>query len=120
MVALRVTLRMGWELPNPINAVNGDNTTRFPFAIVQPSAPTTYNVTFTVTDDAGSPAAIQGARVIFGGQEKKTNASGQAVFKSLGNASYLFEVTKDGKKAEYGKVTVTTSAVSKSVTLVAA
>lgn len=119
MVALRVTLRMGWELPNPINATNGDNTTRFPFAIVQPSAPTTYNVTFTVKDDASTPAAIQGAKVVFGGQEKTTNASGQAVFKSLGNASYLFEVTKSGKKAEYGKVTVTTSAVTKNVTLVA-
>lgn len=34
MVALRCTLRMGWELPNPVNAENADNATRFPFAIV--------------------------------------------------------------------------------------
>ena len=34
MVALRCTLRMGWELPNPVNAENADNETRFPFAIV--------------------------------------------------------------------------------------
>lgn len=32
MVALRVTFRMGWELPNPVTALNGDEATRFPFA----------------------------------------------------------------------------------------
>ena len=35
MVALRCTMRMGWELPNPINAENADNATRFPFALVE-------------------------------------------------------------------------------------
>jgi hypothetical protein len=119
MVALRVTLRMGWELPNPINATNDDNTTRFPFAIVQVAAPTTYTVTFTVKDDASTPAAIQNAVVTFGGQEKKTNASGVAVFKTLGNTKGLYEVTYAGKKTDYGKVTVATSNVSKSITLVA-
>lgn len=119
MVALRVTLRMGWELPNPINAVNGDNSTRFPFAIVQVATPTTYTVTFTVKDDASTPAAIQNAVVTYAGQEKKTNASGVAVFKTLGNTKGLYEVTYTGKKADYGKVTVTTSNVSKNITLVA-
>lgn len=38
MVALRCTLRMGWELPNPVNALNTDDATRFPFALVQPEA----------------------------------------------------------------------------------
>ena len=38
MVALRCTLRMGWELPNPVNAENADNATRFPFALVTPEA----------------------------------------------------------------------------------
>ena len=38
MVALRCTLRMGWELPNPVNAENTDEATRFPFALVQPEA----------------------------------------------------------------------------------
>lgn len=35
MVALRVTLRMGWELPNPVTALNGDEATRFPFALAK-------------------------------------------------------------------------------------
>ena len=38
MVALRCTLRMGWELPNPVNAENSDNATRFPFALVDAEA----------------------------------------------------------------------------------
>jgi len=37
MVALRVTMRLGWEIPNPINAEN-DTATRFPFAAIVPSA----------------------------------------------------------------------------------
>lgn len=38
MVALRVTMRLGWQLPNPINRINSDNTTRYPFAVLVPSA----------------------------------------------------------------------------------
>ena len=38
MVALRCTLRMGWELPNPVNGENSDNATRFPFASVDAQA----------------------------------------------------------------------------------
>jgi len=36
MVALRFVMRLGWEVPNPINALNSDKTTRFPFAVYQP------------------------------------------------------------------------------------
>lgn len=112
-VAMRCTMRLSWELPNPINSLNDDNTTRFPFALVEPaSAPTTYNVTFTVTDSSSS--AVSGAIVNFGGQEKKTNSSGQAVFKSLGNTSSNYMVKKGDSKAK-GSVTVATSNVSVSV-----
>ena len=37
MVALRVTKRLGWEIPNPVNALN-ETDTRFPFASVKPSS----------------------------------------------------------------------------------
>ena len=37
MVALRVTMRLGWEIPNPVNALN-ETDTRFPFASVKPSS----------------------------------------------------------------------------------
>lgn len=32
MVALRCTMRLGWQLPNPINPINPTEATRFPFA----------------------------------------------------------------------------------------
>ena len=35
MVALRVTMRLGWEIPNPVNAEN-ETATRFPFAALVP------------------------------------------------------------------------------------
>lgn len=38
MVALRFVMRLGWELPNPINALNPNEKTRFPFAVYVPQA----------------------------------------------------------------------------------
>lgn len=35
MVALRVVMRLGWEIPNPVNALN-ETATRFPFASLKP------------------------------------------------------------------------------------
>ena len=35
MVALRVTMRLGWEIPNPVNAEN-ETEARFPFASLKP------------------------------------------------------------------------------------
>lgn len=35
MVALRIVMRLGWEVPNPINAMKEDEETRFPFAILK-------------------------------------------------------------------------------------
>ena len=36
MVALRVVMRLGWEIPNPVNALNS-TATRFPFASLKPA-----------------------------------------------------------------------------------
>ena len=36
MIALRVTMRLGWEIPNPVNAEN-ETSARFPFASLKPS-----------------------------------------------------------------------------------
>lgn len=36
MVALRVVMRLGWEIPNPVNALNETNA-RFPFASLKPT-----------------------------------------------------------------------------------
>lgn len=37
MVALRAVMRMGWEIPNPVNSLEKDKTKRFPFAVLTPS-----------------------------------------------------------------------------------
>lgn len=37
MVAMRAVMRLGWQLPNPINDINQDDDTRYPFAIYTPA-----------------------------------------------------------------------------------
>lgn len=37
MVALRIVMRLGWEIPNPVNALN-ETAKRFPFANLKPKA----------------------------------------------------------------------------------
>ena len=36
MKAIRMVIRLGWNILNPVNAVNPDGTTRFPFAVYAP------------------------------------------------------------------------------------
>lgn len=36
MVALRVVMRLGWQLPNPINLINQTAATRYPFSVLLP------------------------------------------------------------------------------------
>lgn len=38
MVALRATMRLGWEIANPVTAFNSDITDPFPFAVYAPAA----------------------------------------------------------------------------------
>ena len=105
MVALRVVMRLGWEIPNPINALAPDESVRFPFAAVQAtSALTTNTTTFTVTDD-GATSYVEGARVSFGGMVAKTNASGVATFKTQ-NGVYQYKITANGYQTYTGSVTV--------------
>lgn len=37
MVALRAVMRLGWEIPNPINSVQKDKAKRCPFAVLKPA-----------------------------------------------------------------------------------
>ena len=105
MVALRVVMRLGWEIPNPINALAPDESVRFPFAAIQAaSALTTNTTTFTVTDD-GATSYVEGARVSFGGMVAKTNASGVATFKTQ-NGVYQYKITANGYQPYTGSVTV--------------
>lgn len=51
MVALRAVMRMGWEIPNPINSLEQDKTKRFPFAVLAPAA---EGAALTVNSAAGT------------------------------------------------------------------
>ena len=105
MVALRVVMRLGWEIPNPINALAPDESKRFPFAAIQAtSALTTQTTTFTVTND-GATGYIEGAKVTFGGMTAKTNASGVATFKTQ-NGTYKYKVTAEGYQPYVGSQVV--------------
>lgn len=105
MVALRVVMRLGWEIPNPITSLQPDEAVRFPFAAIQAtSALTTQTTTFTVTDD-GATGYVEGARVSFGGMVAKTNASGVAKFKTQ-NGVYQYKITANGYQPYTGSVTV--------------
>ena len=117
MVALRVVMRLGWEIPNPINALQPDESVRFPFAAIQAaSALTTQNVTFTVTNN-GSTGYVKDAVVTMGGMKAKTNASGQAVLKAQNNTSYTYKVKANGYQAAVGTVDVAAAAKPVAVTL---
>lgn len=114
MVALRVVMRLGWEIPNPINALKPDESVRFPFASIVKyggSTVTTQNITFTVTDSSSDP--VEGVKITLDGVTKKTNSSGQAVIKAqAGTYNYT---AKLGDKVVNGTTTVASSAVSVSI-----
>ena len=117
MVALRVVMRLGWEIPNPINALQPDESVRFPFAAIQAaSALTSQNVTFTVTNN-GTTGYVKDAVVTMGGMKAKTNASGQAVLKAQNNTSYVYKVKANGYQAAVGTVDVAAAAKPVAVTL---
>lgn len=118
MIALRVVFRMGWALPNPATRLNEDRT-GCAFAYLEPATPvTTQTVTFTVEDNADTPAPISGAIVDVNGARLKTNDSGQAVF-NLRSGTYPVKVKKNGFTSITDTVIVTDAAVTKNITLVA-
>lgn len=118
MVALRVVFRMGWAMPNPATRIDGDRTS-CPFAYLEPATPVvSQKVTFTVKDNANTPAAVEGAIVDINGARVKTNASGVAEF-HLRAGDYTAKVTKKGYRPTVESIIVASAAVNKTVTLAA-
>ena len=120
MVALRVTMRLGWEVPNPINSLQPDEAVRFPFAVILPETYTEerVDVTFTVKDTATSPAVIEGAKVNFNGIIKTTDSAGKAVFKAEKNSSGLYRVTAENMKRDViGQIDVASTEVNQDISL---
>lgn len=120
MVALRVTMRLGWEVPNPINSLQPDEAVRFPFAVILPGEyrENRVDVTFTVKDTATEPKAIEGAKVNFNGLIKKTDSTGKAVFKAEKNSSGLYRITAENMKRDViGQVDIVEEAVNQDISL---
>lgn len=116
MIALMVTMRLGWALPNPATRINGDRL-NVPFAYLEPTtAYTDYAVTFTVKDNAGTPVVIEGARIDVNGAKKLTAADGTAVF-NLRAGTYPATIKKSGYVAQSATITVTNAAVAQAITL---
>lgn len=65
MVALRAVMRLGWEIPNPINAMVPDKTRRCPFAILTAEEPvkksyTSEELNALTLDQIKAIAAVKG------------------------------------------------------------
>lgn len=56
MVALRAVMRLGWEIPNPINAMVPDKTKRCPFAVLKAAESGASVVSHSAEPDPGAPA----------------------------------------------------------------
>lgn len=116
MIALRVVFRMGWALPNPATRIDEDRT-GCPFAYLEPAtAFTTQKVTFTVKDNAETPAAIEGAAVEINGARLKTSSTGAAEF-NLRAGTYTAKIKKAGYTTVTKTVTVASAAVNEEITL---
>ena len=99
MIALRVTFRMGWALPNPATRLNPDRA-NVPFAYIEACTPVTdYAATFTVQDNEST--AVKGATVNVNGAILKTNESGKAVFYPR-NGVYPYNVKASGYRTMTG------------------
>lgn len=104
MIAIRCTMRLGWEVPNPVNILQPNPLVRFPLSLVSPtSAITIYDVTFNVTDGTNP---IENAKISMGGIRTTTDSSGSAVLKSQANQTYSYVIKAEGKDDVKGKVAI--------------
>ena len=118
MVALRVVMRLGWEIPNPINSLQPDESVRFPFAVILPGSYTEDRVDVTINVKDQDATNLTGAKVNFNGQIKTTNTSGNAVFKANKNSTGLYRVTvEDMKRDVIGSIEVESSTKTENVVI---
>lgn len=116
MIALRVVFRMGWALPNPATRMDSDRTGCMFAYFEPPTAVTTKAVTFTIKDDAETPAAIESVTVDVDGARLKTGTDGTAVF-NLRAGTYKATIKKTGYTTVTETITVADAAITKDITL---
>ncbi len=99
MIAIMLTMRLGWEIPNPISVETETNNpiNYFPFAIVASTGSTVPNsltLTLKVTSDGTTP--IAGADVFVGGIKRVSDETGSINVKVQPKTSYPVDVWADG------------------------
>lgn len=105
----------GWIYYNQSSTEPG-NTYGVSFELVDPT-PTTYDATFTVTDESTTDP-ISGADVTITGQgTQTTNGSGQTTFTGLEDGTYNYSVVASGYVTENGSITVDGGNVTESVAM---
>lgn len=119
MIAIRVTFRAGWALPNPTSQLNPDRIA-VPFAYLEAKNSQTYpgvqDINFTVVNDSGDANPIENAYVTLGGQRLKTDATGKVMFK-LGAGTYPLKVTRQGYVSQNESLVVASSTINKQIVL---
>ena len=73
MVALRVTFRFGWQIPNPVNILRPEEAGRLPFAVLSPASTNKIVVsldpssatTFASTQVVKMKASVHGAKIYY-------------------------------------------------------
>ena len=73
MVALRVTFRFGWQLPNPVNRLASSEEARLPFGVIAPASGAKLTVslnpgeatTFTTSQKVKMSANARGAKIYY-------------------------------------------------------
>lgn len=115
MIAIMLTMRMGWEIPDPVSSYHTSTTKSFPFALIQATGANTEpacTLTVNVKDTASTPAAIVGATVTVGGNTLKTDSSGNAVFKVNQGETYFVVAAASGKAPQSTEVSIGASATT--------
>ncbi len=118
MIAIMLTMRLGWEIPNPISIETESNNpvNYFPFAIVAPTdatIPNNLTLTLKVTTDGTTPVA--GANVYVGGIKRVSDETGAISVKVQPKTSYTVDVWANGYFAHSQEIAI--SSADKEVTL---
>lgn len=116
MIALRVTFRLGWALPNPATRLD-EGREACPFAYLEPTTPaTTQKVTLTIKN---GEEAVEKATVIINGEtRKRTNSTGVVEF-YVRKGMYNITVKKDGYNTINQSINVDKEAVSQEIVITA-
>ncbi len=119
MIGIMVSMRLGWEIPNPISRETWENNPNFfPFAIVAPADATAINnLELTLTVKNGKAEVLPNASVYVGGNKVTADENGIAKFKVQPSTTYPVSVFAAGYNKFTDILEIGTEAVSKTVTL---